>query len=79
VIVMEDIAAEDWYEQLIATVVRVKATVGYSNDKQDELIKSAETVARARLSSDTRKISKMSSSSLPRLLLVQGFLQILER
>jgi hypothetical protein len=76
---MEDIAAEDWYEQLIATVVRVKATVGYSNDKQDELIKSAETVARARLSSDTRKISKMSSSSLPRLLLVQGFLQILER
>jgi hypothetical protein len=37
-IVMEDIRAEVWYEQLVATVARVKAFFGYSKDKQDELI-----------------------------------------
>jgi hypothetical protein len=35
---MEYITTQDWYEQLIATVARVKAFFGYSKDKQDELI-----------------------------------------
>jgi hypothetical protein len=34
-IIMEEIAAEDCYEQLLATVARVKAFFGYSKDKQD--------------------------------------------
>jgi hypothetical protein len=41
-IVIEDIRAEDWHEQLVATVARVKAFFGYSKDKQDELIQSTE-------------------------------------
>jgi hypothetical protein len=36
---MEDIAAEDWHEQLLAVVARIKAFFGYSKDKQDERIK----------------------------------------
>jgi hypothetical protein len=43
--IVADIAAEDWHEQLLVTVARVKACFGYSKDKQDkqdELIKFAE-------------------------------------
>jgi hypothetical protein len=39
---MEDIAAEDWHEQLLFVVASIKAFFGYSKDKQDELIKFAE-------------------------------------
>jgi hypothetical protein len=36
--VMEDVAADDWHEQLIVTVARVKAFFGYSKDKYEKLI-----------------------------------------
>jgi hypothetical protein len=39
--VMEEIASEDWHEQLIVTVARVKAFFGYSKARQDALIHEA--------------------------------------
>jgi hypothetical protein len=39
--VMEEIASEDWHEQLLVTVARVKAFFGYSKARQDALIHEA--------------------------------------
>jgi HD superfamily phosphodiesterase len=46
---MEDIAAEEWHEQLLFTVARVKAFFGYSKDKQDNLITFAEALSGAHM------------------------------
>ena len=39
---MEGIAAEDLHEQLLVTVARVKALIGYSKEKQEKLIRAAQ-------------------------------------
>ncbi len=39
---MEDIAAENWHEQLLVTSAHVKAFVGQSKDTQHALVKFAD-------------------------------------